>query len=64
MRMSFKKVILFAVGFLFMINYSFNAFADILDSASNKFFSSNNINETLRLIYLLQEIILIFKLNL
>ena len=47
MRMSFKKVILFAVGFLFMINYSFNAFADILDSASNKFFSSNNINETL-----------------
>ena len=47
MRISFKKVILFAIGFLFMINYSFNAFADTLDSASNKFFSSNNINETL-----------------
>ena len=47
MRMNFKKVILFAIGFLFMINYSFNAFADTLDSALNKFFSSNNINETL-----------------
>ena len=31
MRMNFKKVILFAIGFLFMINYSFNAFADTLD---------------------------------
>ena len=38
MRMNFKKVILFAIGFLFMINYSFNAFADTLDSALNKFF--------------------------
>ena len=38
MRMSFKNVILFAVGFLFMINYSFNAFADILDSASNNLY--------------------------
>ena len=47
MRMNFKKVILFAIGFLFMINYSFNAFADTLDSASNKCFSSNNINETI-----------------
>ena len=47
MKIRFKRVFIFAIIFLFTTSYSFNVFADVLNSASNKFFSNNNINETL-----------------
>lgn len=47
MRVNLKRFILFAIGFLLVSSFSFSVYADTLDSASNKFFTNNNINETL-----------------
>lgn len=47
MRVNLKRFVLFAIGFLLISSFSFSAYADTLDSASNKFFTDNNINETL-----------------
>ena len=46
MRVNLKRFILFAIGFLLVSSFSFSVYADTLDSASNKFFTNNNINET------------------
>lgn len=47
MRVNLKRFVLFAIGFLLISSFSFSAYADTLDSASNKIFTNNNISDTL-----------------
>ena len=46
MKLTMKKILMFAVAFLFAMGISINVFADTNESAKNLFYSGDNINET------------------